>query len=65
MEIIIKVREKRKEQRLSIRQLAQESGISKSQIAAIETGSSIPTILTLCRLAEAMRVKPEELYEYW
>lgn len=64
MKIIIKVQEKRKQMGLSIRQLAQLSGISKSQIAAIEAGSSMPTILTLCRLADAMHVNTEELYEY-
>ena len=64
MEIIFKIRETREKRGITIRQLARMSGISKSQISAIERGDSMPTILTMCQLAAALHVRAEDLYEY-
>lgn len=49
---------------LSIRQLEQLSGVSKSTINNIENGRYDPSIKTLCLLAGALKVKPERLYSY-
>ena len=62
--IYISLKQIREARKISIRQLAYMSGVSKSQISAIENEKSIPTILVLCQLAAALHVKPEELYEY-
>jgi len=53
----------RARQMISVRRLAKLSGISKSEICRIEGGEIMPRIDTLCNLAEALGVKPEELYE--
>ncbi len=62
IKITFKLKELRLKKSITIRQLAMMSGVSKSQISDIETGKSMPTILTLCQLAEALHVEPEELY---
>ena len=64
IKIKLKVKEIRKNKGISVRQLAGLSGISKSQISAVENGESMPTILTVCQLALALNLRPEELYEY-
>ena len=64
MKIHITLKQTREQKHISIRQLAYLSGVSKSQISAIENEKSIPTILVLCQLAEALHVRPEELYWY-
>ena len=62
--IKIKLKEVRQKKNITIRQLAVMSGISKSQIADIENEKSIPTLYSLCKLAVALHVAPEKLYEY-
>lgn len=47
---------------LTIRDLAEESGVSKSQINDIENGNKHPTIHTLCLLSLALNVSPYELF---
>ena len=64
MKIHITLKQIRKEKNISIRQLAYMSGVSKSQISAIENEKSMPTILVLCQLAAALHVSPEALYSY-
>lgn len=64
IEIKILVREIRRKKNLTIMQLAELSGISKSHISEIETGAQLPSILVLCALAVALDVVPEELYTY-
>ena len=53
----------RKLHRYSRRALSIASGISQSHIASIERGDKQPTMLVVCRLAHAIGVKPEELYQ--
>lgn len=48
----------------SVRCLAAKSGVSKSQINDIENGNKCPTLHTLCLLAAALDVEPEQLYSY-
>lgn len=52
------------EKQLTIKQLAALSGVSKSHISEVENGSQMPSVRTLCHLAVALGVKPEELYTY-
>lgn len=62
MEIL--VRAVRKEKKLTIMQLAELSGVSKSHISEIETGKQMPTIDVLCRLADALEVEPAALFKH-
>ena len=64
MKIIVKfhIREVREEKGMSIRQLAELSGVSKSHISDIESGRKMPTIYVLCVLAVAMGVQLGELF---
>ena len=65
IKVTIKVWEIRNRKGLSLEQLEELSGVSKTNINDLENGSnSNPTIETICRLAAAFDVRPEELYEY-
>ena len=52
----------REQKNLTLIQLANLSGVSKSQIAYIENGESIPTITVLCALAKALQVPVTDLF---
>ena len=54
----------RASRRISIRHLSEISGVSKTTINDIENGRHDPTIHTLCLLALALNVTPEDLYSY-
>ncbi len=54
----------RKIKRVSVRELARLTGISKTYISDVENNHKIPTLYTLCLMAVALGVKPEELYSY-
>ena len=45
-------------------ELSQKSGISESYISELENNLKMPTILTLCKLAEALEVEITKLYKY-
>ncbi len=66
MQISIKfhIKEAREKKNISIRQLAELSGVSKSHISDIENERRMPTIYVLCVLAVAMNVQPAELFSY-
>lgn len=64
MMITIHLKTIRQAKNITIRQLALMSRVSKSQISEIENGKTMPTIKTLCMLAEALKVSPEQLYSY-
>ena len=59
----IKLKEKRTESGLSIRKLAELSGVSKSLIEKIESSGGNPTIETICKLADTLDVTLEELVD--
>lgn len=63
MQIIYKIHEERAKQKLSVRQLAEKSGVSKSQISDIENGNKHPTVYVLCLLSLALNVDPCSLFE--
>jgi len=54
----------RKERGITQVRLAEKSGISRSQIARIETAEINSTVCTLVVLAKALNVKPFELLRY-
>lgn len=62
MKIEYRVFEFREKAGMTITELAEKSGVSKSQINYIENGLSNPTVLTICMLAEALGVEPSELF---
>ena len=64
IEITILLRKVRKAKRLTLVQLANISGVSKSHIAEVERGQQMPSIYVLCQLAVALDVKVDELYTY-
>lgn len=64
IKIIYKLKDNRIKSGYTTRQLAYLSGVSKSNISAIENGRITPSITILCLLAVALHVKPEELYTY-
>ena len=53
----------RKERRMSQMDLALEAGISQGFLAMIETGRKVPTIMTIFKLAKALKVRPSALME--
>lgn len=66
MKVIVKfhIKEVREKKGISIRQLGELSGVSKSHISDIEKGRRMPTVYILCVLATAMDVVPAELFSY-
>lgn len=62
MKIEYKLFELRAAAGLTITQLAERSGVSKSQINTIENGQGNPTVLTICLLAEALGVEPWDIF---
>lgn len=57
------IKQLRKQRGLTIRELSEESAVSRSYISQLETGQKIPTIDTLCKLAKALKCRPEDLYK--
>lgn len=62
--ITFHVREIRQSKGLSIRQLADLSGVSKSNISALENNQIMPTVHTVCCLAVALGVDLDDLVSY-
>ena len=66
MNIIIesKLKSVRNNKGISVRELADRTGMSKTYISDVENNHSIPTLYTLCLMAVALDVNPEVLYTY-
>ena len=62
IELLIK--EIRLKKNMTQEELSQRSGISESYISELENNLKMPTILTLCKLAEALEVEITKLYKY-
>ena len=58
------IRKIRIEKNMTQEELSRKSGISESYISELENNLKIPTIRTLCQLAEALNVEVLELYKY-
>lgn len=63
MKIIYKVYEYRTKSNMSLRELEQKSGIGIATINRIENGLANPTIEVICRLAEALKCSPYDLFQ--
>lgn len=59
-----RIKEIRRQQKISQDQLAFESGVSKNQISRIERGEINTGISTLFVLAEILNVPIKELFDY-
>ncbi len=62
MKIYYKVYEKRDEKGLTLRELSDISGISKSEINRIENQKSHPTLYTLLKIAKSLDCDVTELF---
>ena len=60
--IINKVREKRKEQHLTQKDLANKVGVTRKTILSLEKGSYIPSLLLAMDLASALNIKIDQLF---
>jgi transcriptional regulator with XRE-family HTH domain len=63
MRIQILLKEVREERNISLRRLSQITGMSPGHLSRIENGETMPTILSIERIAIALRVKSNELYK--
>ncbi len=64
IEIEVLVRKVRKEKHMTILQLSEATGISKSHISDIERGKKMPTLYVICLLAEGLMVDVKKLFDY-
>lgn len=60
----IHIRQIRERKNLSQQDLADDCGISKSQIARIERAKINTTVKTLVKIANALEVEPKELLDF-
>lgn len=60
--IINKVKEKRKELRLTQEELAQKVGVTRRTIVSLEKGSYIPSLLLAMDLATALNIQIDQLF---
>lgn len=60
-----RIKELRKEQKMTIEDLAQKSGITAPTICNIENGKRKPRLPVLQKLSVALNCSFEELYELW
>lgn len=59
------IKEKRIEKGLTQKQLSLLSKVSESYIGDLERNEKEPSISILCKLANVLEVKVEELYKYY
>ncbi len=62
--IVFHIKEIRIKKNLSLRRLAELSGVSKSYISDIEKDKKMPSILILCKLADALEIDINDLFTY-
>ena len=60
----IHIRQLREMKNLSQQDLANDCGISKSQIARIEVAKINTTVRTLVKIANALEIKPKDLLDF-
>jgi transcriptional regulator with XRE-family HTH domain len=58
-----RLRELRKEKRMSLRMLAEKTGVDNSKIAKVETGQINITFIMLLKLLDGLSVKLEEFFD--
>jgi len=59
-----RIAEFRKKAGLTQQRLAEINNITTETISRLERGSSMPSIVKLCRIAESMGYKPKELFVF-
>lgn len=59
-----RIREIRLRKQLSQGDIARTLGVHRSYISGLERGMRNPSLLTIKKIAKALRVKPKELLEY-
>lgn len=59
----INLRELRVKNNLTVRGLARISGVSASAISRIENGMVIPSLLTVCKLCNALDVQMSDMVD--
>lgn len=62
VQVTYKLRQRRREKALSIRELANRSGVSKSYISDIENDFKHPTLPILVMLADALSIPTNKLF---
>lgn len=60
--VYARLRQEREKRGLSQMELALESGVSQNMITYIETGKRTPTIKTILKLCNTMRIDPASLF---
>ena len=63
MRVEILIREVREERNITLRRLAEMTGISRGHLSRIENGETMPTILTIERIAVVLKVDSKKLYK--
>ena len=63
--LVLKIKEIRTKKGLTQKQLSELSGVSSSYIGDLERNEKIPSIITICKLANALEVDIKELFEYY
>lgn len=63
MRVVILVKDIRNRKKLTLGQLAERTGISKSHISDVENENKEPGISVMVRLAKALDVEITELYK--
>lgn len=60
-----RIKELRKERKLTIKQLSELSGVSMPTICSVEKGKSKPRLPVLKKLSVALKCEFNELYKLW
>ena len=61
-QVIDNIRKIRIEKNISIVQLSNDSGISRSHLFYIESKKSIPSLVTLSKIAKAMKISMKDFF---
>ena len=62
-QVIDNIKKIRNEKQISIIQLSNDSGISRSHLFYIESKKSVPSLNTLSKLANALNVKMKDFFD--
>ena len=62
-QVIDNIKKIRNEKQISIIQLSNDSGISRSHLFYIESKKSVPSLNTLYKLANALNVKMKDFFD--
>lgn len=64
MEAYVRIREIRIEKEITQMELARKAEMSQSYLSELEHNKKSPTLRELCKIAEALNVKPGDLVYY-